>query len=262
MVEDSGFEFLIGGGSHPWNENWDPDSNPPPINDTDGPTTLNLEREVAPGDWEVIMSQAGFNGESMDPIVWDTSEFAGETVRLRMYDNNTGGWGHINVDNIRYFRTIEDVLSCDFDGDGVCDISDIDDLTAQGDLKSGADVTDAKYDLNGDAVLDGEDISLWLEAAGEQNGFAGPLLAGDADLNGTVDATDLNEVGISWQQDGKVYSEGDFDGDGLVNAADLNILGVAWQQEVAVAAAVPEPSHRWLAVVVGLLILTRFRASK
>ncbi len=31
---------------------------------------------------------------------WDVSEFAGKTARIRIVDERTGGWGHINIDHI------------------------------------------------------------------------------------------------------------------------------------------------------------------
>jgi hypothetical protein len=61
---------------------------------------------------------------------------------------------------------------------------------------------------------------------------------GDATLDGRVNATDLNQLGIHWQLASRAgWQDGDFNGDGNVNAADLNILGLNWQR----VAAVTEP---------------------
>lgn len=38
--------------------------------------------------------------EHLDPQFWDLSQFAGKTARLQIVDRATGGWGHINVDQI------------------------------------------------------------------------------------------------------------------------------------------------------------------
>lgn len=103
------FELSVGGGFHAWNPAWDPDNMPAP--DGAGATTVNLERQVGPNDWEMIFSEAGRGDEIMHFIRWDASAYAGETVRLRVYDNNTGGWGHINVDNIQYFAAIPEPSS-------------------------------------------------------------------------------------------------------------------------------------------------------
>jgi hypothetical protein len=82
-------------------------------------------------------------------------------------------------------------------------------------------------------------------------------LSGDANLDGTVDPTDLNRVGLSWLSQVAAWSAGDFSADGVVDAADLNGLGIHWRQSVPLAAsgnAVPEPST-W-----GMLIVACFLA--
>ena len=97
LGKNARFDFLIGGGSHPFTG--DPDA---PAADV---TALNLERMVAPGDWEVVLTATGFNANTLRPLAWDASAYAGDTFRLRIYDTHTSGWGHIDVDNIRYSAT-------------------------------------------------------------------------------------------------------------------------------------------------------------
>jgi hypothetical protein len=109
------------------------------------------------------------------------------------------------------------------------------------------------------------DRDAWLASAGTENGFVGPLLVGDADLNGKVEANDLNEVGIAWQNDAQFnWTNGNFTiggGPGVI-VNDLNGLGLNWQGEVAMAAAasqaVPEPASIAL-VLAGLLGLVAAR---
>lgn len=145
---------------------------------------------------------------------------------------------------------------CDFDGNGVCDLADLDELQYVG---LGSD--DARFDLNGDGNVDLGDTDVWLQ---ENNS-----LPGDADLDGDVDASDLNKVGLNWQSDQVVsWADGDFDGNGIVNAVDLNEVGRSWQVGVPAAAAannataVPEPSS--IIFVAGVLaaLLSRARHEK
>ena len=100
------------------------------------------------------------------------------------------------------------------------------------------------------------DQADWLAEAATINGFSEPYLAGDANLDGTVNAMDLNSVGVNWQQNFGAWSRGDFNADNSVNATDLNSLGVNWQDSVAIAVPVPEPAVAlmlWPFLAVGLL---------
>ncbi len=79
-----------------------------------------------------------------------------------------------------------------------------------------------------------------------------------------LDVSDLNAVGVNWQQDVSMWSKGDFDASGTVDASDLNEIGINWQQSIPLAAAqsVPEPSGILLLFVAGLLAGgSRFRNS-
>ena len=74
--------FLIGGGKHP------------------GETCLNL---LING--EVVRAATGPNGvpggtERLTWAGWDVADLAGKTARIEIVDRATGGWGHINVDQI------------------------------------------------------------------------------------------------------------------------------------------------------------------
>ena len=65
-------------------------------------------------------------------------------------------------------------------------------------------------------------------------------------MDGAVDASDLNELAQSWQQNVTQWSRGDFTANGVVDAADLNELALNWQTGIpmatASAAPIPEPS--------------------
>ena len=56
-------------------------------------------------DGKVVRSSTGPNdkpggSESLAPDAWDVAEFAGRKGTIRIIDQATGGWGHINVDHI------------------------------------------------------------------------------------------------------------------------------------------------------------------
>lgn len=74
--------FLIGGGMHP------------------GQTCMNLTVDGA-----VVRTATGPNDrpggtERLEWASWDVAEFEGRRARIEIVDEATGGWGHINVDEI------------------------------------------------------------------------------------------------------------------------------------------------------------------
>ncbi len=52
-------------------------------------------------DGAVVRSAAGVNSEQLRRKIWDISEFKGKKGHLEIVDEGKGGWGHINVDDIR-----------------------------------------------------------------------------------------------------------------------------------------------------------------
>lgn len=140
---------------------------------------------------------------------------------------------------------------CDFDGNDICDVNDLDELLYLGQVSQ-----DPKYDLDESGTVDLVDRDVWL-ANEEVNSFPG-----DFDLNGRVVAADLNTLGGNWTRtDLTSWAQGDSDGDGDADAGDLNALGSNWQAGVAAAAAVPEPTGIVLSLLglLGLLMATRKR---
>ena len=98
--------------------------------------------------------------------------------------------------------------------------------------------------LDDDPLITEQDVSAWLNAFG--------TVRGDTNLDRRVDATDLNVVGLNWQNRGELgWGGGDFNGDNVVDAMDLNDVGVSWEFGLATAASpVPEPRGAilWLAL--------------
>ncbi|KOV97538.1 glycosyl hydrolase family 32 [Streptomyces sp. NRRL B-1140] len=73
--------FLVGGGNHPAG--------------SDHPTAIEL---VVDG--QVVRSATGKDAEALNWASWDVGDLAGKKARIRIVDDNTGGWGHLNVDHV------------------------------------------------------------------------------------------------------------------------------------------------------------------
>lgn len=138
-------------------------------------------------------------------------------------------------------------VSCDFDGDGDCDIVDLNSLLATGPIFNGVPViagqTD-QFDLNGDGRIDLSDRGQWLSLAASENGFSSPYIVGDANLDGRVDGSDFN----FWNSHKFTFStdwdRGDFTGDGVIDGSDFNLWS-ANKFTSSGTSTVPEP---WLGV--------------
>ena len=49
-------------------------------------------------DGQVVQTATGPNSETLDWVGWDVRPWMGKKARIQVVDNNTGGWGHIMVD--------------------------------------------------------------------------------------------------------------------------------------------------------------------
>ena len=76
-------DLLVGGGDHPWG--------------SAAPTAVNL---VVNG--KVVDSATGQNAEFLNWVSWDVSKYAGQQASIQVVDDNSGGWGHLNVDQITF----------------------------------------------------------------------------------------------------------------------------------------------------------------
>ncbi len=76
-IERKYINFKIGGGNHP------------------GLECMNLLV-----DGKVVRTATGLNDERLLWEAWDVSEFEGKQAQLVIVDTATGGWGHINIDQI------------------------------------------------------------------------------------------------------------------------------------------------------------------
>ncbi|MES4903470.1 MULTISPECIES: GH32 C-terminal domain-containing protein [unclassified Streptomyces] len=80
-IDKDHINFLIGGGHHPAGSG--------------NPTAAELLV-----DGKVVRSATGGDAEALNWASWDVRDLAGKTARIKIVDDNTGGWGHLNVDHI------------------------------------------------------------------------------------------------------------------------------------------------------------------
>ncbi|MFI6359813.1 GH32 C-terminal domain-containing protein [Streptomyces sp. NPDC050743] len=80
-VDKDYVNFLVGGGNHPVG--------------SANPTAVELLV-----DGQVVRSTTGKDAEALNWASWDVKDLAGKKAQIRIVDDNTGGWGHINVDHI------------------------------------------------------------------------------------------------------------------------------------------------------------------
>ncbi len=90
-IERKYVNFLIGGGKHP------------------GKACINLLV-----DGKIVRTATGPNdrpggSEQLDWHAWDVAELIGKTAHIQIVDQATGGWGHVNVDQIVQSDTKADV---------------------------------------------------------------------------------------------------------------------------------------------------------
>ncbi|MET0233255.1 MAG: GH32 C-terminal domain-containing protein [Kibdelosporangium sp.] len=64
------------------------------------PDRLRVEL-VRAADGVVLRRQSGYNSEQLARIVWNTNDLRGQNVVLRVVDQATGDWGHLNLDDVR-----------------------------------------------------------------------------------------------------------------------------------------------------------------
>ncbi|TKK71873.1 hypothetical protein FC093_02320 [Ilyomonas limi] len=76
-IADDYIAFKIGGGNHP------------------GTTCINL---VVNG--KIVRTATGKNTEGLDIQCWDVKDVKGQQAHFEIVDAETGGWGHINIDDI------------------------------------------------------------------------------------------------------------------------------------------------------------------
>lgn len=135
----------------------------------------------------------------------------------------------------------------DFNNDGLLNCADVNSLTAV----TAAGSNDPAFDLNGDAAVNGADLTRWLSDAGNANIGAGrPYKAGDANLDGVVDGTDFGLWNANKFTNNTAFCSGNFNGDPVTDGSDFGIWN-ANKFTASDGSLVPEPATG----VLGLLIV-------
>ncbi|PKN35889.1 MAG: hypothetical protein CVU61_01790 [Deltaproteobacteria bacterium HGW-Deltaproteobacteria-19] len=79
MINNSNISFLIGGGCD-----------------------INTERIELMVNGQVVQKATGRCTETMERITWDVTDYQGQNAQIRLIDFSSGGWGHINFDDVRF----------------------------------------------------------------------------------------------------------------------------------------------------------------
>nr|AGZ94060.1 levanase [Streptomyces sp. MMG1612] len=80
-IDKDYINFLVGGGNHPAGSG--------------NPTAVELLV-----DGQVVRSTTGKDSEALNWASWDVKDLAGKKAQIKIVDDNSGGWGHLNVDHI------------------------------------------------------------------------------------------------------------------------------------------------------------------
>ena len=147
-------------------------------------------------------------------------------------------------------------LSCDSNGDGSCDVEDIDALI----MEIVAGTNDPDFDLDSDGLVNVADRDEWLAGAGALNLQSGnAYLVADFDLDGVVDAEDFNKWNANKFSNTGKWSLGDANADGVTDGADFLEWNNNKFQSSDGVSAVPEPGMgvSMSALLVGLAVVRR-----
>jgi len=154
---------------------------------------LALEREVTPGVWENVVFLTGGSNSLIGHDV-DISAYEGDTVRLRLYDNDTGGWGWTAADDIEITHDVAssgEFVSIGVDSDNAdstysVDWANPDDgehtLMAVATDDEGATTESAQVNIVVGAVINIEKTTDAIEGAPGTDGLFTLTRLGDASL--------------------------------------------------------------------------------
>jgi hypothetical protein len=234
----------------------------------DGTTALdgNLEVDLI----DSFVPQVG-DTFSLFRLVSDVN-LQGDFSNVLLTDIEIGSWdasGLLSSGNLLVISSLPALAACDFNGDTVCDVADINLMTERGDLVTGVSVGEGnQFHLNTDENIDNADVDQWLSEAATENGYGSPFQRGDTDEVGPgierdVDITDFNVLVIHFDltgaNEGNNWSLGDFDGNGKIDITDFSInflpsFSATGGGTYGPNQSVPEPSTMVLLAIGGVLL--------
>jgi len=67
-----------------------------------GGCDMNTERVELLVNGQVVLKATGHCTETMIRVKWNVSAYQGQMAQIRLIDASSGGWGHINFDDVRF----------------------------------------------------------------------------------------------------------------------------------------------------------------
>ncbi|MFC8662110.1 GH32 C-terminal domain-containing protein [Streptomyces sp. NPDC057199] len=185
--------FLVGGGNHPAG--------------SDNPTAIELLV-----DGNVVRSATGQDGEALNWASWDVKDLAGKKAQIKIVDDNSGGWGHLNVDHIMLSDTQAQPVSQETSVNLI-----VDGKVAQSVTGSNSETLDwASFDMRSHAGKQAQIQIVDMNTAGWGHLLADQFTAADTAAKSVVQRADWADYGkdyyaaVSWEDapDGKRYMVG------------------------------------------------------
>ncbi|WSL21444.1 GH32 C-terminal domain-containing protein [Streptomyces sp. NBC_01283] len=174
--------FLVGGGSHPAG--------------SENPTVVELLV-----DGKAVHSTTGKDTETLNWASWDVKDLAGKKARIRIVDDHTGGWGHLNVDHIMLSDTKAQPVSQETSVNLV-----VDGKVVQSATGSNSETLDwASFDMRPYTGKEARIRLVDLNTAGMGHLLADRFTAADAPAKSVVQRADWADYGkdyyaaVSWE---------------------------------------------------------------
>ncbi|MER5800118.1 GH32 C-terminal domain-containing protein [Streptomyces mirabilis] len=192
-VDKDYVNFLVGGGNHPAG--------------SDNPTAVELLV-----DGNVVRSATGQDGEALNWASWDVKDLAGKKAQIKIVDDNSGGWGHLNVDHIMLSDTQAQPVSQETSVNLIVDGQVVRSATG-----SNSETLDwASFDMRPYAGKQAQIQIADMNTAGWGHLLADQFTAADTPAKSVVQRADWADYGkdyyaaVSWEDapDGKRYMIG------------------------------------------------------